>query len=360
MTTKRDYYDILGLPRNASEEEVRKAFRKKALEFHPDRNKATDANERFKEVNEAYQVLADPERRRQYDRFGHAGVGNGAGRGTGQGFEGFDLFGGFGDIFDAFFGGGTGATRTGAREGRDLQTNLSVSFEEAVFGTTKEIEVSRTERCTRCDGSRSEPGHRREVCSNCRGTGRVRRAQRSVFGQFVTETPCNVCQGLGETIPHPCTRCKGSGRERTRRRLQVMVPAGVPNGARLNLQGQGDAGELGGQPGDLYVNVRVMPHPLFERVEHDLLSTLNLTFPQAALGIEQDVPTIDGTTKLRVPAGTQSNTVLRLKGKGVPFLGHASRRGDQLVTVKVMTPDHLSRRQKELLEELRLTMDDTS
>ncbi len=356
MTTKRDYYDILEVSRGASEEDIRKAFRKKALEFHPDRNKSDDAHEKFKEANEAYQVLTDPERRQRYDRFGHPGVGNGA-QGQGQGFEGFDLFGGFGDVFDAFFGGG-GTTRTRAREGRDLQTNITISFEEAAFGTTKDIDVNRVERCTRCEGSRSEPGHSKETCSNCKGSGRVRRAQRSIFGQFVTEAACNVCNGSGETVSHPCTQCKGSGMEKSKRKLQVNVPPGISHGLRLNLQGQGDSGEFGGPPGDLFVGIRVQPHERFRREDDDVLLTVDLSFPQAALGAEIDVPTLEGTAKLKVPAGTQSNTHFKLKGQGVPHLGREGKRGDEIVTVKVSTPDHLSKRQKELLEELQHTMGD--
>lgn len=349
MASKRDYYSVLEVSRDASEEDIRKAYRKKALEYHPDRNKSEDAPEKFKEVNEAYQVLTDPEKRRQYDRFGHAGVRNGSRQGTAQDFEGFDIFGGFGDIFDAFFGGGG---RTRAREGRDLVTNLTISFEEAVFGTTKEVEVNRTERCGRCEGQRSEPGHPKQTCSNCRGTGRVRRTQRSVFGQFVTEAGCNVCSGTGEIIETRCGQCLGTGLERTKRRIQVTVPAGVANGMRLHLQGQGDSGELGAAPGDLYVNIHVRPHDLFERAENDVLYNLDVTFPQAALGTELEVPTLEGTSTLKVPPGTQSKSVFRIKGMGVPHLGRSGRRGDQLVTVNVKTPENLTKRQRELLEEL--------
>lgn len=350
MTTKRDYYEVLQVGKNASEEDIRKAFRKKAMEYHPDRNKAKDASERFKEVNEAYQVLSDAERRTRYDRFGHAGVNAGAGQSAG-GFEGFSGFGGFGDIFDAFFGSAAG-TRAGPREGRDLEANITVSFEEAAFGAAKEIEIGRAEPCTKCNGARAEPGTHPAPCSNCKGTGRVRRAQRSLFGQFVTEAVCNVCNGAGEQIPHPCTQCKGSGRERVKRRLQVSVPAGVPNGARLNLQGQGDAGVFGGPPGDLLVGVRVAPHREFVRRENDVLLDVDVSFPSAALGVEIEVPTLDGPASLKVPAGTQPGEVLRLKGKGIPHLGRNGRRGDQLVTVHIPTPEKLSKRQRELLEEL--------
>ena len=349
MTTKRDYYDILGIARDASEEEIRKAFRKKALDYHPDRNKSPGASEQFKEVNEAYQVLTDPERRRRYDRFGHAGAGNGSASGGGQGFDGF---GGFGDIFDAFFG-GTGAAGARARQGRDLGATVSVTFEEAAFGTTKEIEITRIEHCTRCDGGGSEPGHEKQTCSNCRGSGKVRRAQRSVFGQFVTEAACNVCGGAGSVITDPCTQCKGSGHQRAQRKLQVTIPAGVPSGARLSLQGQGDVGVRGGPPGDLYVDVRVARHPVFERQENDVVYAMTVSFPEASLGVELEVPTLDGPAKPKIPPGTQPHAVFRLKGHGMPHLGRPSRRGDQLVTVDVATPEHLSKRQKQLLEELQ-------
>ena len=353
MTTKRDYYDVLGVSAQASEEDIRKAFRQKAMEYHPDRNKASDASERFKEVNEAYQVLSDPERRKQYDRFGHPGVRNGAGQGAG-GFEGFDIFGGFGDIFDAFFGSGA-ASRTRPRQGDDVRANASVTFEEAAFGIDREVEISRTEQCPSCKGSRAEPGTQPETCSNCHGSGRVRRAQRSMFGQFVTEAACNVCGGEGRRITTPCTDCKGVGNKRARQRLQVSIPAGVYDGALLELPGQGHAGVFGGPPGSLLVGVHVQPHAWFKRRENaaDVLLDLNVSYPQAALGAEVEAPTLDGPEKLKVPPGVQSGEVLRLRGKGIPHLGREGRRGDQLVTVRVQTPDKLTKEQKKLLEELQ-------
>jgi len=356
MTTKRDYYDILEIGRDVSEEGIRKAFRKKALEFHPDRNKDRDAPEKFKEVNEAYQVLTDPERRQRYDRFGHqAGRGGGAQAG---GFEGSDVFGGFGDIFDAFFGSGPRPRAGAARPGRDLQTNLTVTFEEAVFGATREIEVNRTEACSRCDGTRSEPGHNAQTCTNCKGSGRVRRAQRSVFGQFMTEAECNVCSGTGQEISHPCTQCKGSGQERKKRTIQIQVPPGIPHGANLNLRNQGDAGDRGGGAGDLYVGIRIEPHAFFERDDNDIHYTLDVSFPQAALGVELDVPTLEGPHKLKIPAGSQSDELFRIKGQGVPHLGRQNRRGDEFVTIRVATPEALTVRQRELLEELQQTFAD--
>jgi molecular chaperone DnaJ len=359
MTTKRDYYDILEVGRSASEEDIRKAFRQKALEFHPDRNKEADAADKFKEVNEAYQVLTDPERRQRYDRFGHAGATNGGGASAG-GFDGADVFGGFGDIFDAFFGAGPRQGRNRARPGRDLQTNLTITFDEAVFGATKEIEINRTEKCSKCEGSRSEPGHDTKTCSNCKGSGRVRRAQRSMFGQFMTEAECNVCNGSGSEVSHPCTQCKGAGQERARRKIQVQVPGGVPHGANLNLRGQGDSGEMGGPAGDLYVGMHVQPHAFFERDNNDILYTLDISFPQAALGAEIDVPTLQGSRTLKIPTATQADEVFRIKGQGVPHLGREDRRGDELVTVRVATPEKLSKRQRELLEELQRTFTDAN
>ena len=351
MTTKRDYYEVLEVGRNATEEDIRKAFRKKAMEFHPDRNRADDAAERFKEVNEAYQALSDPQRRAQYDRFGHDGLRNGPGQNAG-GFDGFEFFGGFGDIFESIFGSAAGA-RSRVRRGRDLNVNVAVSFEEAAFGLNRQIEIDRTEKCRACDGSRSAPGSKPETCANCGGAGRVRRSQRGFFGQFTTEVPCNVCRGTGEEIKNPCPSCKGAGRERIKRRIDVTIPAGVFSGAQLNLRGQGDAGEFGGLPGDLYVGIRVKPHEFFEREENDVLLTLVVNFPSVALGDEIEVPTLDGPATVKVPAGAQSGEVIKLKGKGVPHLGRPERRGDQLVTLRVKTPAKLSKHQRELLEQLR-------
>ena len=361
MADKNDYYDSLGVRRDATEEDIRRAFRKKAMEFHPDRNKDPSAGEHFREVNEAYQVLGDPERRRQYDRFGHAGVSSGA-SGPQAGAEGFgDLFGGFGDIFDAFFGGdpfggaATG-TRTRARPGRDLQVTMSVSFDEAAFGVGEDIEVTRVDRCTRCEGSRSEPGSSSKRCDNCGGTGRVRRAQRSIFGQFVQEAACNVCGGAGETVTTPCTQCKGAGKERVSRQIHVEVPPGVEEGIRLQLRGQGDAGDMGGPAGDLYVMLHVEPHRFFRRHGDDILYDLELSFPQAALGDEVEVPTLEGSAMLKIPAGTQPEAEFRLKGQGMPHLGRAARRGDEVITAKVATPEKLNKEQRALLEQLQRSL----
>ena len=352
MATKRDYYTVLEVSRDATEEEVRKAFRRKALEYHPDRNKSADAAEQFKEVNEAYQVLTDPERRAQYNRFGHAGVGAQAGGpGFGRGFGIDDLLGGYGSIFDAFFGRGSAAqarTFTGA----DLQTDLRISFAEAAFGASKELAVKRLEACQRCGGSRSEPGRQMDVCSNCKGAGEVRRMHRSIFGQFVEQGTCPTCQGEGKLVVHPCAECKGRGVQQQQRQIRVDVPAGVESATRLRLDGEGDVGQRGGPPGDLFIRLRVEPHPLFQRSGYDVLYSLELTFPQTALGDEVKVPTLEGEVSLKVPPGTQTSTVFRLRGHGIPHLGRSSARGDELVTVRVKTPARLTKEQRELLQAL--------
>ena len=355
MTSKRDYYEVIGVPSNASEEEVKKAFRRLALEYHPDRNQDPGAEERFKEINEAYQVLNNPEKRSAYDRFGHAGVGvNG---GTGQGFEGFDTFGGFGDIFDAFFGGVGTRTRTGPRRGGDIQARLALAFEEAALGVQKTVELSRTEICERCKGSRSEPGTSSEQCSTCRGTGQVRRSQQSLFGQFVQVVTCPTCTGEGQVITRPCSVCRGSGQERRTRKLEVNVPAGVEDGSQIRISGEGEAGRRGGPAGDLYIGLQVKPHKLFQREGYELLYEFSINFAQAALGQSVEVPTLHDPVPLKIPAGVQSGTVLRIKGKGIPHL-HGSRRGDLLVTVRVVTPGHLNSEQQRLFEELAKSLDD--
>ena len=266
-TSKRDYYDVLSISRDASEEDVKKAFRKLALEFHPDRNRSEGAEGRFKEVNEAYQVLSDAKKRADYDRFGHAAVGANGGRG----FDGYENFGGFGDIFDAFFGGGFGSqTRTSAntpRRGNDLQTRLTITFNEAVFGAEKDIDIQRIDVCDRCQGSRSEPDSDKTLCNNCKGSGQVRRSHQGFFGQFVQVTTCGVCSGEGKTtISDPCTQCRGAGRERRKRRLAVTIPAGIDDGTQIRLNREGEAGLNGGSPGDLYVVLDIQGHEVFPAV----------------------------------------------------------------------------------------------
>lgn len=349
-TSKSDYYDILGVPRGASDEEIRRAFRKLAFEYHPDRNKDDGAEERFKGINEAYQVLSDPKKRSDYDRFGHAGV---AGNGGSRGFEGFENFGGFGDIFDAFFGGGFGGrTRTATvTRGADLQTALTIEFEEAVFGTEKEIELNRLETCSECRGSRSTPGSSPTMCGNCGGSGQVRRTHQGIFGAFSQTVVCSVCRGEGTTVTSPCSKCRGTGTERRNRKLLITVPPGIDYNTQIRLSGEGEPGERGGPHGDLYVVVKIKPHPTFEREGNHIRSAATVNVAQATLGATIRVPTLDGQAVLKVPPGTQSGTTFKLKGKGVPYM-RGSRRGDHLVDVVVKMPQNLTKEQKRLFQEL--------
>ena len=341
--TREDYFDVLGVSREATPEEIKKAFRRLAMEFHPDRNRHRDAESRFKAINEAYEVLSDPERRAMYERFGRAGVA------TGQGFEGFS-FGGFGDIFDAFFG-GTTTRRRGPRRGADLRERVTLAFEEAAFGCERTIEIASIELCSTCEGLRAEPGSELQQCTNCKGTGEVRRVQQSVFGQFVNVATCDRCGGEGRIIPRPCRACRGRGRERRTRRLEVKIPAGVNEDAQMRLAGEGEVGQYGGPRGNLYVQIAVKPHKLFQRDADDLIYHLPLNMALAALGTELEVPTLDGKEPLRIPPGTQSGEVFVLRGQGVPHL-RSSGRGDLLVRVQLVTPKRLTQRQKELLAEL--------
>jgi len=345
-TTKRGYYDILGVSRDATPEEIKKAFRRLAMQYHPDRNKSDDAGEQFKAINQAYEVLSDPERRVLYDRFGHAGVASGVGA---RDFEGFG-FGGFGDIFDAFFG-GTTAHRRGPRRGADLRQQVALAFEQAAFGCEKTVEVTSLEICSRCNGLRAEPGSEPERCPNCGGAGDVRRVQRSIFGQFVNVATCDRCGGEGRVVSRPCRHCRGNGRERRTRRLQVKIPAGIDDGAQMRLSGEGEVGLYGGPRGNLYLQFAVRPHPLFQRDGDDLIYQLELNIAQAALGDEVAVPTLDGSQPLRIPPGSQSGEVFVLRGQGVPHL-RGSGRGDLLVRAQVVTPKNLTAKQRQLLAEL--------
>jgi len=346
MAIKRDYYDILSVARNATDEEIKKAFRKLAFKYHPDHNHGDGAADRFKEINEAYEVLSDPDKRAAYDRFGH-----GSTEGLfGRGFEGFD-FGGFGDIFDAFFGGATTATRQAPRRGADLHYKLTINFEEAVFGCEKEISISRTENCSLCQGIGSKPGSQPSRCPNCNGTGQVRRVQQTIFGRFTNTTTCNQCHGEGRIITEPCPQCRSTGKEKHQRSIQVKIPAGVDDGSQLRLSGEGEAGLRGGSPGNLYITLSVLPHEFFIRDGDNILYELPINFAQAALGAEVEVPTLDGKVRLKLPAGSQTGKAFRLKGQGVPYL-HRSGRGDQLVTLLAVTPESLTKKQRQLFEEL--------
>jgi molecular chaperone DnaJ len=353
MSGRRDYYEVLGVGRSASQEEIKKAYRGLARQYHPDVSDAPDAEARFKEINEAYEVLSDSEKRATYDRFGHAGLG-----GASFGFD----FGGFRDPFDIFeevFGGRFGfrtSTRRGPRRGADLRYDLQLTFEEAVFGSEKEIEVTRYEACPECKGSGAEPGTSPVRCSECNGTGQVRRVQRSILGSFVSVTTCPGCQGEGQTVPIPCSQCGGEKRVYNTRRLSVTVPPGVDHGNQIRLAGEGEMGERGGPPGNLYVVLDVEPHPVFQRRGDDILVELQVNVAQAALGAEVKVPTLEGEEAIAIPAGAQSGKVLRLRSKGVPHL-RRNGRGDQLVVVRVAVPTKLSREQKRLFQELGKTLD---
>jgi len=346
--TDRDYYEILGVPRNASAEDLKQAFRRLARTYHPDVNSAPDAEERFKEINEAYAVLSDPERRAAYDRFGHAGV-----RGAG-GVPDFTVdFSDFADIFEEFFGFGRGTrpSRNVPRRGADLQYRLDLTFEEAVFGVDKEIEITRDEMCSRCNGSRAEPGTSPARCPTCNGRGEVRQARQTILGSMVQVTTCPTCNGAGETISTPCRVCNGRGLERRTRKKVVTIPAGVDTGNQIRLAGEGQPGINGGPHGNLYLLINVQPHKFFRRRDHDILMDLEINVAQAALGADVRVPTVDGEEMLRIPPGTQPGKVLRIRNKGVPHL-RSNGRGDQLVMVNVVIPAHLTAEQRELFEKL--------
>jgi len=353
MATKRNYYEVLGVDRSASEAEIKRAFRKLAFQYHPDRNREDGAEEKFKEVNEAFEVLSDRERRASYDRFGHIG------EGFGPGFGDSDIFRGFGDIFDAFFGGATTATRRGPQRGSHLRYDLTISFEEAVFGCEKEIEIERIETCSLCHGVGSKPGTQPSQCPECNGTGQMRRVQRSIFGRFVNVITCSRCGGDGRLINDPCPQCRGSGKEQKRRRIAVRVPAGVDDGFQIRISGEGNAGTRGGGSGDLYIVLSVKEHPFFKRHDDDILYDLAINFAQAALGDEVEVPTVDSPFSLKIPPGTQMGKFFRLKGKGVPHL-RGGGRGDQIVMVHVVTPHSLDEHQRALFEELAKTLGATS
>ncbi|GER87095.1 molecular chaperone DnaJ [Dictyobacter vulcani] len=347
---KRDYYEVLGVSRSATDDEIKKSFRRLAKQYHPDANKEQGAEARFIEINEAYEILSDQQKRSAYDRYGHAGVASGAGGAAGFDFGGFNNL---NDIFETFFSGSTGGgqRRSGPQRGADLRYELTISFEEAVFGCQKEIELPRWETCSTCRGNGAQPGTSTQRCPGCQGSGEIRRVQQSIFGQFVNVTMCERCRGEGRIITTPCEKCRGQGRVRNNRRVVVNIPAGVDDGINVRVTGEGEVSARGGTPGNLYVVLTVKTHEFFKRQGNDIIYELPISFTQAALGDEVDVPTVDGkTTVLKIPAGTQSNRSFRLKGMGVPVV-HSSARGDQHVIVKVVTPTNLTAEQRQLLEE---------
>lgn len=356
MSAKRDYYDVLGVGRNASDEDIKKAFRKLAFQYHPDKNHEEGAADKFKEVNEAYQVLGDAEKRSAYDRFGHAGVGGTPfGGGGAGGFEDFG-FGGFGEIFETFFGGMGGQASRGPQRGADLTCELKLTFEEAALGAEKEIKIRRTEYCSICKGSGAKPGTQPTGCADCGGTGRQKRIQQSIFGRFTNVVACPRCRGEGKVINDPCQPCRGTGRESFERQIAVTIPAGVDESTRVQFTGQGDVGERDGSAGNLLVDLKIRPHEFFQREDSNILYNLTVNITQAALGAEVSIPTLYGDTSLKIPAGSQSGAVFTLKGKGVPYF-RRSGKGDEIVRLSVLTPEKLTKEQKKLLEELAATFE---
>lgn len=355
---KRDFYEVLGVSKSASEDEIKKAYKKLAKKYHPDLNRDNPekAAESFKEVSEAYEVLSDKKKRAQYDQFGHAAFDGAAGGAGGAGFGGFGGFGGasggFGDIFDMFFGGsGFGSSRRpGPERGADLRYDLEIEFEEAAFGKSAEINVPRTEKCKTCGGSGAAAGTKAESCPKCQGTGQEQVVQNTPFGRIVNARPCDRCSGSGRIIKTPCKDCGGKGTQRVRRKISVKVPAGVDNGSRIRISGGGEAGLRGGENGDLYVYIFVKPHKIFKRDGTEVICEVPISFVQAALGDEIEVPTLDGKVKMKIPEGIQSGTILRLKEKGIKHL-RSEVRGDQHVKIKVLTPQKLNDRQKQMLRE---------
>ncbi len=348
---KRDYYEVLGIQRNAGVDEIKKAYRQLAMNYHPDRNQDNpEAEEKFKEASEAYSVLGNDEKRKIYDQFGHDGLKGGGGRG----FSDFSdsIFSDFGDILGDLFGFGGGfsrrSNRGGPRKGRDLGMEVSITLEEAFNGIEKEVEVEKEKNCEECGGSGSEPGSSPETCAQCGGSGQVRRSQ----GFFSIATPCPVCQGKGKVIVHPCRKCRGSGRVKDKRSIKVSFPAGVDTGNRLRVTGEGEAGYSGGRPGDLYLIIQVEEDDHFEREENDLIYELRVSFAQAALGDDVKIKTFTGIEKIKIPPETQDGKVIRLKNKGFKSV-NSWHKGDLLVVIKVLTPTRLSRREKELFRQLR-------
>lgn len=355
---KRDYYEVLGVSKEATEQEIKKAYRKMAMKYHPDKNQGNkESEEKFKEVNEAYEVLSDPQKRRTYDQFGHAGFsGGGFGQGgfSGGGFGGFeDIFDAFGDIFGGGFSGGFGgrsSRRTGPRKGADVRIRMDLKFEEAAFGVEKEISIQREEECETCHGSGAKPGTTAKTCPTCNGTGEIKQQTRTPFGNMVNIAACPNCQGEGKIIEEKCDTCHGAGRVKKPKKISIKIPAGVEEGTTIKMAGEGQLGSKGGPRGDLLILISVRDHALFHRDGYNVYMEMPITFVQAALGDEVEVPTLDGKVKYKIPEGAQTGTVFRLRGKGIPYL-RSSQRGDQMVKIVVEVPKKLSDKQKEILRE---------
>ncbi len=365
MAEKRDYYEVLGVKKGASEDELKKAYRKLAKENHPDLHPGDkECEARFKEINEAYEVLSDPDKRAKYDQFGHAAFDPSQGFGGGGGFGGFEGFGGFGDIFSDIFGGGFGFGGGGGRnpnaprKGDNLRATVNIKFEEAAFGVKKDVFVSKIEQCPDCKGTGCAEGTTAEVCPDCKGTGTVMSTKRTPFGMVQSSEQCPKCKGRGKIIHSPCKTCRGMGSVRRQHKVSVSIPAGIDDGQTISLKGQGNAGLNGGPAGDLLITVLVQPHARFERDGASILLDQEISFSQAALGAEVEVPTLDGKVKLNIPEGTQTGTTFRLKGKGVPFLRNGGR-GDQFVTVNVAVPRSMTSTQKNALRRYAETMGET-
>ncbi len=354
---KRDYYEVLGVSKGADEGEIKKAYRKLAKECHPDLHPGDKAAEaRFKELGEAYEVLSDKEKRARYDQFGFAGVDPNYGAGAG-GFDGGIDFGDLGDLFGSFFGGGFGSTRsrTGPQRGESLRMGLAVTFEEAAFGCEKEVTLNRVEACESCSGTGAAAGSSPEICPTCHGSGQVQQRRQTPMGVFATSGPCPKCGGKGKVISNPCRSCNGTGQTQKRRTIKVQIPAGIDDGQTISLRGQGNAGRNGGSSGDLLVTIAIQPHPLFRRDGTSVLCEAPITFTQAVLGGEMEIPTIDGKVKYTIPEGTQTGSTFRLRGKGIPMMNGRGR-GDQYVTVYIETPRNLNREQKEALKKFSDTL----
>lgn len=364
MAEKRDYYEVLGVEKGASEDEIKKAYRKLAKANHPDLHPGDkECEERFKEVNEAYEVLSDPDKRAKYDQFGHAAFDPSAGGPGGAGFGGFggfgDIFGGgFGDIFGDIFGGGFGGGQTrrnGPQRGESIRASVSVTFLEAAHGCEKDVTIERSEQCPTCKGNGCAPGTTPEICPDCHGSGMVQVQQRTPMGVFASSRPCQRCHGTGKIIHQPCADCGGSGAVRRRKTIKVTIPAGIDHGQTISLRGQGNAGKNGGPAGDLLITVMVRPHELFRREGYDVFCEAPITFSQAVLGAKLKIPTIDDSVEYSIPEGTQTGSVFRLRGKGIPVLNGRGR-GDQYVTVVIETPRGLNREQKEALKKFSETL----